>query len=68
MVLEGTYVYKAKFLNPMGQNSIWYHDPPATLPVMFKMKQVINSTLTFNGITDMNQLPLRFGSYKDTIP
>ena len=52
----------------MCQNSIWYHDPPETLPVMVKMKQVIHDNLTFNGITSMNLLPLRFGGYKDMIP
>ena len=31
---EGTYVCKAKFLNPTVQNSIWCNDLPATLPVM----------------------------------
>ena len=47
-------MYKAKFLNPVGQNSIWYHDPPATLPMMVKIKQVIHANLTFNGTTAMN--------------
>ena len=31
------------------------------------MKQVIHDNLKFSGITDMNRLPLQFGSYKDMI-
>ena len=50
----------------MGKKSIWYHYPPTTLPVMIKMKQVIHTNLTLNGITAINKLPLRFGGYKDT--
>eukprot|EP00978_Attheya_sp_CCMP212_P013312 scaffold33437_cov68-Attheya_sp.AAC.7 len=68
IIPQGTYVCKAKLLNPMGPSSFWYHEPPATLPVMIKMKQVIHANLTFNGITAMNRLPLQFRGFKDISP
>ena len=48
--------------------SIWYHDPPTTLPTMVKMKKVIHANLTFNCITSMTLLTLLFGGYKDMSP
>eukprot|EP00978_Attheya_sp_CCMP212_P034639 scaffold146167_cov65-Attheya_sp.AAC.4 len=57
IVPEGIYVCKAKFLNPLGPNTFWYHDPPTALPVMVKMKQVIHANLTFTDISASNRLP-----------
>eukprot|EP00978_Attheya_sp_CCMP212_P027714 scaffold93477_cov76-Attheya_sp.AAC.1 len=68
IIPQGTYVCNTKFLNPMGPSSFWYHEPPATLPVMVKMKQVIHANLTFNGITATNRLPQRFRGFKDMGP
>ena len=65
---EWTYVCKAKFFNKMGQNFIWYHDPPAAVPFMVKMKQVLHDNFIFNAITSIDLLPILFGGYKDISP
>ena len=66
IVPEGTFVYKANFLNQLGTNSFWYHEPPETLPVMVKMKQVIHADLKYDDITALNQLTHQFWGYKYT--
>jgi len=68
VIPEGTYVCRASFLNPMGPSSFWYHEPPTTLPVMVKMKQVIHANLTFQEITPIHRLPQRFVGYKNMNP
>jgi hypothetical protein len=52
----------------MGPSSFWYHEPPTTLPVMVKMKQVIHANLTFQEITPIHRLPQRFVGYKNMNP
>eukprot|EP00978_Attheya_sp_CCMP212_P046924 scaffold420461_cov35-Attheya_sp.AAC.1 len=52
----------------IGSKYFWYHDPPTTLPVMVKMKQVIHANLTCTGITAIKWLPHRMWGYKDLSP
>ena len=68
IIPQGTFVCKAQFLNPLGTNTFWYHDPPSPLPVMVKMKQVIHANLLFTSVSSNNRLPHRFQGYKDMSP
>ena len=68
IVPEVTFMCRPKFLYPLGTNSFWYHEPPETLPVMFKMKQVIHDNFTLYNITAINQLTQIFLGYKDASP
>ena len=66
--IEGTFMCKANFLIPLGNNSFWYHEPPETLTVMVKMKQFKHDNLTLYDITALNQLTHQIWGYKNASP